>query len=512
MLSSSMKILPPDNSYKTFCDLTTGYRMFRVMAEAVNTGVIDLLDEGERSVEELLAATALQPEAGHRFVTLLVNLGVLEAFDGKLFLSRFSRSYLSRASATSQRHVLAFEPILMENWARLGQVLHEGQGVLIQEQPPDQLKLRLDLFQQAMAETAAVRSRELWHAIGNLAEQGTIIDIGAGDGTYLRAFLQRYPGWDAVACDLPDVCRRMSGQDLPERMSLYPCNVIDQKELAGLVEKYRGRATLLLFSNLCHCYSPDENRALLQQAGGVLAEDGLLLIHDFYRDANGLGALYDLHMLVNTFNGRAYGIPETAALLRGAGFPLASTIELPSGSMALVATRTIPFQAASSLFGLKNHALNHGFFAAVELDPADIRSEAWVRAKCAYGCPQYGRRWSCPPNSMDPAGFEELLAGYSRALLVAGQPPLKAFQHHLLELEKEAFLSGFKKALVFSGGPCCQCETCPPERCAHPEKRRPSLESCGCDVFSLASRCGIQVAPLRQKDDFVQYVGLLLVL
>ena len=45
----------------------------------------------------------------------------------------------------------------------------------------------------------------------------------------------------------------------------------------------------------------------------------------------------------------------------------------------------------------------------------------------------------------------------------------------------------------------------------HPEKRRPSLESCGCDVFSLAGRCGIPVAPLRQSDDFVQYVGLLLV-
>jgi predicted metal-binding protein len=506
-----MKILPSDNSYKTFCDMTTGYRMFRVISEAVNTGVIDLLDDGERTAGELLAATTLQPEAGRRFITLLVNLGLLEECSGKLYLSRFSRSYLSRTSTLSQRHVLAFEPILMENWARLGQVLHEGQGVLIQEQPPDQLERRLHLFQQAMAEAAAVRSRELWNTINHLPEQGTIIDIGAGDGTYLRGFLQRNPRWDAIACDLPDVCRRMAAQNLPEGLSLYPCNIIDPQEMAGLVERYRGRAGLLLFSNLCHCYDRDENQALLRQAGELLAEDGLLLIHDFYRDANGLGALYDLHMLVNTLNGRTYSIAETAALLRGAGFPQHSIIELPSGSLALVATRTTPFQAAVSLFGLKNHALAHGFFAAAELDPANIRSEAWVRAKCAYGCPEYGRRWSCPPHSMDQAGFEELLAGYSRALLVVGQPPLKAFQHHLLGLEKEAFLSGFKKALVFSGGPCCRCETCPPERCSHPEKRRPSLESCGCDVFALADRCGIPVAPLRQSDDFVQYVGLLLV-
>jgi predicted metal-binding protein len=112
---------------------------------------------------------------------------------------------------------------------------------------------------------------------------------------------------------------------------------------------------------------------------------------------------------------------------------------------------------------------------------------------------------------MDQAGFEELLGGYSQALLVAGQPPLRDFQEKLLGLEKEAFLGGFKKALVFSGGPCCWCESCPTERCSHPEKRRPSLESCGCDVFALAKHCGIPVAPLRNSDDFVQFIGLLLV-
>lgn len=506
-----MKILPSDNSYKTFCDMTTGYRMYKVISEAVSTGVIDLLDDGDHTVEELLAATTLQPEAGRRFITLLVNVGLLEEYVGKLYLSRFSKSYLSRNSAFSQRHVLEFEPILMENWARLGQVLHEGQGALIREHSPDRLEQRLRLFQQAMAEAAAVRSRELWDTFSHLPEQGTIIDIGAGDGTYLRWFLQRYPHWHAVACDLPDVCMMMAAQNPPEGMSLHPCNIIDPQEMARLVERYRGSANLLLLSNLCHCYNRDENQVLLRQAGELLTEDGLLLIHDFYRDANSLGALYDLHMLVNTLDGRTYSIAETAVLVRGAGFPQHSIIELPSGSLALVATRNTPFQAAVSLFGLKNHALTHGFFAAVELDPATIRSEAWVRAKCAYGCTEYGRRWSCPPYSMDQAGFEELLAGYSRALLVAGQPPLKDFQHHLLELEKEAFLSGFKKALIFSGGPCCWCETCPPERCPHPEKRRPSLESCGCDVFALAARCGLPVAPLRQSDDFVQYVGLLLV-
>lgn len=505
------KILPSDHSYRTFCDLTSGYRMFCVIAEALRSGVIDLLEEGERSVEELLQVTALLPEEGRRFIALLVNIGLLEQYDERLYLSRFSRSYLSRSSATSQRHVLEFEPLLMENWRKLGVVLHEGQGALVREQSPDEYRERLQLFQQAMTEAAQVRSRELWDAVTLLPEQGTIIDIGAGDGAYLREFLARHPEWHGIACDLPDVYARVVAQSVPENLTLHPCNILDRQELAGLVAGYRAKTDVLLFSNICHCYGPAENEALLRQAGELLAEDGLLIVHDFFRDANSFGALYDLHMLVNTWNGRSYSTDEIAAMLQNSGFGHTVAIELPSRSLAMVATRNTPYQGLSSLFSLKKQAHSFGFFAAAELDPATIKVEAWVKAKCAYGCSQYGKRWSCPPHAMDQSGFEELLGCYSRALLVVGQPPLRDFQEKLLELEKEAFLGGFKKALVFSGGPCCWCESCDDKQCRFPEKRRPSLESCGCDVFALAESCGIPVAPLRNSDDFVQYVGLLLV-
>ena len=506
-----MKILPADNSYRTFCELTSGYRMFCVMGEAIRSGIIDRLDEGAGTVAELLAATSLQPDEGGRFIALLVNVGLLEEYAGQLNLSRFARAYLSRSSATSQRQVLAFEPLLMENWRQLGVVLHEGQGALIREQSPDEYQQRLQLFQQAMTETAQVRSRELWAALSPLPERGVIIDIGAGDGTYLRQFLERYPHWQGIACDLTAVCAQVAAASIPHNLSFYSCNILDQQEMAALVASYRGRADILLFSNLCHCYSQVENETLLGQAGALLAKDGLLIVHDFYRDANSFGALYDLHMLVNTYNGRSYSTAETAAMLASAGLKHNTIIELPSCSLAMIASRNTPYHAVSSLFRLKNHALAHGFFAAVELDPAGIRTEAWVKAKCAYGCSQYGRRWSCPPHTMSQTDFQELLGCYSRALLVVGQPPLRAFQEQLLELEREAFLGGFKKALVFSGGPCCWCESCADEQCRFPEKRRPSLESCGCDVFALAESCGIPVAPLKSSDDFVQYIGLLLV-
>lgn len=506
-----MRILPSDNSYRTFCDLTGGYRMFCVMTEAVRSGVIDALETKELTISELIKATSLRLEEGRRFVELLVNVGLLEQYNKLLGLSRFSRSFLSRSSVTCQRHVLEFEPVLLKNWQQLGVVLNEGQGALISDLSPEESSERLQLFQQAMSEAAQVRSRELWNEISIISECGTILDIGAGDGTYLKEFLSRHPGWHGIACDLPEVCEQNATGSVPHNLKYHPCNILESQALDALVSKYCKRVDLLLLSNICHCYSQAENQELLRRTTELLSDKGQLVVHDFYRDANVIGAIYDLHMLVNTYNGRCHSTVETTTMLENAGFRHYEVVELPSGSLAVVADQVATHQRATSFFRLKRYALSNGFFAAVELSPANISSEAWVRAKCAYGCSQYGRKWSCPPHALDQAGFSELLGCYSRSLLVAGQPPLATFQEHLLSLEKEAFLSGFKKALVFSGGPCCWCDVCDDSGCRFPEKRRPSLEACGCDVFTLAESCGIKIAPLRSGDDFVQYIGLLLV-
>src|SRR6185369_9362867 len=151
-----MNILPSDNSYRTFCELTGGYRMFCVMTEAVRSGIIDRLEGGAATNDELLATTSMQREEGRRFIALLVSAGLLEQYDGQFLLSRFSRTYLAKSSPASQRHVLEFEPLLMDNWRRLGTVLQEGQGALIREQSPEEYRERLQLYQQAMSEAAQI--------------------------------------------------------------------------------------------------------------------------------------------------------------------------------------------------------------------------------------------------------------------------------------------------------------------------------------------------------------------
>ena len=331
-----MRILPSDNSYSTFCRLTSGYRMFSVLREALRTGIIDRVAEGSSAPDFLAESCGLKTDEGKRFIELLVNVGLLEQYDGLLYLSRFAATYLATGSPLNQRHVLEFEELLMENWGQLSVVLAEGQGVLTREQPLEEYQRRLALFQGAMGETARVRAVELWEALPPLPESGLIIDVGAGDGSYLRAFLERHPSWQGIACDLPDVCTAAECHPPVENLRWYPVNILNPDELAALVAGQRGEASLLLLSNLIHCYSPTENRALLEPLRELVATDGQVVVHDFFRDGNDVGALYDLHMLVNTYNGRCYTLIETAGLMDQAGFPQQSVLELSSGSHAVV--------------------------------------------------------------------------------------------------------------------------------------------------------------------------------
>lgn len=332
---------PPtdDESYDLFCQLTTGYRMYFIINQAVQTGLIDLLEGGALPAEELLRRAGVRWEEGSRFLELLVATRLLIKQEDHYQLSSFSQNYLSRQSPACQRGVLAFEPVLMENWSKLGTVLHEGQGALIEEKSTEEYSQRLDLFQRAMGDAAAVRSVELWSTLPDLPEHGNIIDIGAGDGVYLDRFLERYPGWQAVACDLPDVCQRLQQRDRTGRIRSVPCNILDQQEMNALVAHHRATARVVLLSNLCHCYGHDDNLALLQQAGALLADDGVVVLHDFFRDSSTFGALYDLHLMVNTYNGRCFSTGEIEELLQQCGMRLQSTLPLPSGSIALLGVK-----------------------------------------------------------------------------------------------------------------------------------------------------------------------------
>ena len=107
--------------------------------------------------------------------------------------SRFSRNFLCRSSPNFQGRTLRFEQQLHQSWQQLGATLRAGQRVFATgDKTEAQLRQAFGLYLGAMDEAATIRAAELWQMLPTLPQQGRILDLGAGSGAYLAAFLDRY--------------------------------------------------------------------------------------------------------------------------------------------------------------------------------------------------------------------------------------------------------------------------------------------------------------------------------
>lgn len=157
-------------------------------------------------------------------------------------------------------------------------------------------------------------------------------------------------------------------------------------------------------------------------------------------------------------------------------------------------------------------AMSQGATETKVIDTDNIAVEPWVQWKCKFGCPRHGKSKTCPPFSPHYEETKKILKSYEQAILIEGQPPSKQFAGMMVKLENLANLSGYYKAFALVAGPCPICNECNiEEACRFPEKSRPSMESCGIDVFKTVRDNGFSVDFLKHKTDYVKYFGLVLI-
>ncbi len=148
---------------------------------------------------------------------------------------------------------------------------------------------------------------------------------------------------------------------------------------------------------------------------------------------------------------------------------------------------------------------------AVEVGPGDVVVSHWVRLKCQFGCPGYGRNLTCPPHSPSPHETSKILSEYTKGLLVRRVGLWSEFRRAMEELERFAFLEGYYKAFAFYPGPCDLCAECDVEApCRHPTQARPSMEACGIDVFATAKAAGLPIGVVSGREQEPNFYALLL--
>ena len=160
-------------------------------------------------------------------------------------------------------------------------------------------------------------------------------------------------------------------------------------------------------------------------------------------------------------------------------------------------------QAMEELFA------KHGYTDFRWIDSKDIVVAQWVRLKCMFGCSEFGRNATCPPNVPPVPECRAFFEEYTRAAVFHFAKAVDAPEDRhewsrgvntaLLALERDVFLAGNQKAFLLFMDSCGLCKKCSGDReeCKEPRSARPTPEAMAVDVFSTVGRIGypIEVLP-----------------
>jgi predicted metal-binding protein len=157
------------------------------------------------------------------------------------------------------------------------------------------------------------------------------------------------------------------------------------------------------------------------------------------------------------------------------------------------------------------------------INPSKIVVSQWVRMKCTFGCREYGKTASCPPNVPSVAECERFFHEYKDAAIFHFQKKMKNPEDRftwtrkvnmkLVNLEREVFLSGYERAFLLFMDSCCICKECSGDRvtCKEPRLSRPAPEAMAVDVFSTVKQVGYAIEVLSDYSQAMNRYSFLMV-
>jgi len=158
----------------------------------------------------------------------------------------------------------------------------------------------------------------------------------------------------------------------------------------------------------------------------------------------------------------------------------------------------------------------HGYEDYQWMNPKRIVVAQWARMKCLFGCKNYGKCGTCPPNVPSVPECEAFFSGYKNGVVfhfskkVARPEDRFAYTRKvnlkLLKLEREVFLSGYYKTFLLFMDSCNLCASCTGvrEECNNPKLARPTPESMAVDVFATVRKIGY---PIQVLSDYSQQMN-----
>lgn len=327
-------------------DVVAGFVYSQVLLACVRLGILERLRAGPSATAELLPDGALAAAPAATLLRAAAALGILEPRpDGRWALGARGAALLGNPGvlAMIEHHAVLYadlvDPVAMLRAPRGSTALARYWPYAAGGDPGAVAESATRAYTQLMSASQGLVAEEILDAY-DLSHHRRVLDVGGGDGTFLRAIARRAPATGLALFDLPGVVAqagsRFAAAGLSDRVTLHPGDFSR--------DPLPGGADLITFVRVLHDHDDERVDALLAAAFAALSSGGVVLIAEPLAGTRGAERMGDAYFGIYLWamgSGRPRTSAELAERLQRAGFrrPAERRTRVPLQTRVLVARR-----------------------------------------------------------------------------------------------------------------------------------------------------------------------------
>jgi len=294
-------------------ELTTSLWKFRTLVAAIKLNIFDTVKNNSEP-EEIARELKLKTEPLERLLNALVAMDLVEKNDNNYFNKPISTEFLIKNSKRYYGDFILMYEGMDDSWKKLDIVIKTNSPVA----GDNRERLSKEIFTKGMHNNAQAPANAMASII-DFSNRKHLLDIGGGSGAFSIILTNKYENLKATVNEQPAVC---------EAIQEY----VDKEGNKDKIEILNGdyfkvefpTHDVALFSQIFHSNSVDQNKFLLKKVYEKLDKNGLIIVTEFLLNEDHAGplfsALFDLNMLKQTPNGKAYTFSEVKSWIEEAGF------------------------------------------------------------------------------------------------------------------------------------------------------------------------------------------------
>jgi demethylspheroidene O-methyltransferase len=334
-------------------DIVAGFTYSQITLACVRLGLLERLRAGALRETELLAAVDMPAEAAATLLRAAAALQLLDrctlrGADGWA-LGRRGAALLGNPGvlAMIEHHAVLYadlvDPLAMLRAPRGATALARYWPYASAGEPGAVPAERTAAYTRLMSASQGLVADEILDAC-DLRRCRCVLDVGGGDGTFLRALARRLPTVQLMLFDLPGVVEqartRFAEAGLDSRVRLHGGDFSRDPLPRG--------ADLISFVRVLHDHDDPRVRTLLRAAHAALPPGGRVLVAEPFAGTTGAERMGDAYFGIYLWamgSGRPRSGAELAEMLREAGFGHVRRLatRIPLQTSVLIAEKSVGF-------------------------------------------------------------------------------------------------------------------------------------------------------------------------